>query len=144
MGTLNTDQTTPHACIKNFFFLNETSWVPCSLPVKNDIKTWSRKESTSKSEETSLQIMHDTWFIYNVFLIKNPFLEAILLTSLIKTHFCLIWNQEQKKKKNQCSQANHWCYGQRLHKVYHGWHFILNFPHSCNSHVTPFTLFKKS
>lgn len=43
--------------------------------------------------------MHDTWFIYNVFLIKNPFLEAILLTSLIKTHFCLIWNQEQKKKK---------------------------------------------
>lgn len=49
----------------------------------------------------------------------------------------------KKKKLNQCSQANHWCYGQRLHNVYHGWHFILNFPHSCNSHVTPFTLFKE-
>lgn len=42
----------------------------CSLPVKNDIKTWLRK-STSKYDKTLLQIMHDLWSIYNVFLNKE-------------------------------------------------------------------------
>lgn len=146
MGTVNTDQIPPHTCIKNLFFFFKWNKLGamCSLPVKNDIKTWSRKESTSKSEETSLQIMQDTWSIHNVFNKESISWSHTSNFTDKNTVLSHLKPGTTKKNLNPCSQANHWCYGQRLHKVYHGWHFILNFPHSCNSHVTPFILFRKS